>query len=304
MVWKERQVAAIGRSLVWAAILCAGSNAAALQPSGWSNQLGSQLNWKHPPSVPGYATPFGEEPRGSVWMQPARRKGSALVLWIGGYSVGQKSSLSNEWMPSRFFDEGYAYATIRHGQAPGADFARIRAATIEGLRTAVKLAQKEGADTRRLILVGEEDGAQLAALIATDPSWLAEAGIGFDTVKAALLFEGRLFDVASGLDRQGAQNRASLKRTLGEDPALYRERSPSVQLAPPNAPLFILAVPKDGQAAADSEDFARALAAAGVAAESVAMPKSRGEALTTLPGAPPHRETKQVMALLARAVGG
>jgi len=284
--------------------LCAGSDASALQPGGWSNQLGSQLDWKHPPSVPGYATPFGDAPRGSVWMQPARRKGAPLVLWIGGYAVSQKSSLSEIWMPSRFFEEGYAYGAISHGQPPGTDFARIRASLIEGLRTAVKLAEKEGADTRRLILIGDEDGAQLAALIATDPSWLAEAGIDFGRVKAALLFEGRLFDVASGLGRQSAQNAASLKRTLGEDPALYARLSPAAQLTPPNAPLFILAVPRDRETAAESEDFARTLAAAGVAARTVTMPKSRGEALTTLPGAPAHRETKQVMTLLAGAVGG
>jgi arylformamidase len=294
----------IRRAFGCALLLCAGAQAAAFQPDGWSSQMGGQLNWKHPPPVTGYSTPFGEGVPGSIWMQPARRKGRPLVLWIGGYAVSQRSRLSTEWMPSRFFDEGYAYASISHGQPTGADFAQIRASVIEGLRAAVKLGEKEGADTSRLILVGEEDGAQLAALIATDPSWLREAGIGFGTVKATLLFEGRLFDVASALKRQSAVNAESLKRTLGGDPAVYAGRSPAAQLMPPNAPLFILAIPRDGEAAADSVEFAYALKGAGVTAETVTMPNSRGEGLITLPGAPRHRETKQVMALLARATGG
>lgn len=290
-------VTALGASVLFSSAAAP----AAYQPDHWATQLESQLAFSRPPYVYGYELFYRSDRRGSVRFQPARRDGAPLIIWLAGYGPGEDRDLSLEWLPSRFFEEGYAYAGVSYDRPRNATFAEISGDLLMGIRRTLEEAAEKRIDTSRIILMGAGIAGQVVALFATDPSYFASENLPFESIRAALIVEGNSFDLPAALAEASPYRRSWMRRTLGDDPAQWERLSPVSHLAQPNVPRFIFLNPRS-RSALDAERFAARLREAGAAVRVVAARKSLSDAPATRPGAPQHRETRQLMTLLAAAV--
>lgn len=105
--------------------------------------------------------------------------------------------------------EGWHFASLNFRLVPEvgvAEMARDAAAAIARLVAEAKLL---GIDARRIVLMGHSSGAQLAALVGTDPGYLAEAGLGMDVLAGVIANDGAGYDA-----RQPSVRAAWLHRRL------------------------------------------------------------------------------------------
>lgn len=85
-----------------------------------------------------------------------------------------------------------------------------------------------GGDPERVALLGHSAGAQIAASVATDPTYLGAHGLGLDALRCAGALDTEGYDVAATARTGNPIYRAA----FGDDPATWSEASPIEHLTP------------------------------------------------------------------------
>lgn len=210
---------------------------------------------------------YGADPRQKLdWAVPAEANGKApLLLFIhgGGWSIGDKRMGAGQ-KGAHFLSTGWAFASTNYRLVPQArveDQAADVAAAIAWLR------RQPGIDASRIVLMGHSAGAHLAALVGTDPRYLAAAGVPLNAIRGVVLLDGAGYDVGEqmGLGRNMAQS--MYEQAFSKDPARQAQLSPARHAAAPNAASWlILPVATRRDSTAQSEKLAGLLRAAGAEA--------------------------------------
>lgn len=201
---------------------------------------------------------YGADPRQRLDIYPAEGRDAPLIVFVhgGGWAAGDKRSAAGA-KPEHFAARGFAFASVNYRLVPDvsvADQARDVARAIAWLE---REAPRIGADPRQIVLMGHSAGAHLAALLATDPTYLREAGVRFDSVRGAVLLDGAGYDITERMRDAGPFERRLYERAFGTDPADWRRLSPSTHVAAPNAAGWLLLHVQDR---VDSQRQADALA--------------------------------------------
>lgn len=197
---------------------------------------------------------------------PAGCGPAPVVMWVhgGGWRRGDKSNgiqTKVDWAESlgvalvavnyRLSTEGSDVRWPDHG---------------EDVAAAVAWVQDEGAsiglDPSHLTLLGHSAGAQLVAIVGTDPSLLTAAG-GDPTVLDCVIPLDFSFDLATAPGRELVAN------AFGADPAVLADASPNVAIERNGAPAARFLVGTRGGAArvAEAQEFVDLIERAGGSAQ-------------------------------------
>lgn len=240
---------------------------------------------------------YGADPRQQLRLFTRARAGRApLLVYIhgGGWSAGTPDAGAGP-QPEHFTRRGYAWATAGYRFVPGVrveDQAADLAAAIAAAR------RTRGVDPDRILLVGHSSGGHLAALLATDPRWLAGAGVPFDALRGVVLLDPAALDVGAilGSGARGGTIDAFFRPAFGEDPARWAALSPLAQAAAPNAPAWLMLHDAGNVlAGVQSQQLARDLEIAGAATVRVqAIPGTNHVRLNDELGGRDDRATAEV----------
>jgi acetyl esterase/lipase len=214
---------------------------------------------------------YASDPRQRLILWTTRHKGrSPLMIYIhgGGWSAGDPGAGAGE-KPRHFLDQHFVYASITYRFVPQVTVEDQIADVARAIAWLRKNAGNIGADPDRIVLIGHSSGAHLAAMIASDPQWLAAAKVPFATIRAAILLDGAGFDVPTMMAGSSGTSMPYYGPAFGADPARRLRLSPIGHLDPPNAPAWLFL-----QDARRVEGYAQA--------EALAGPLRAGGATTTI----------------------
>lgn len=212
---------------------------------------------------------------------PARPDGcgpAPLVVYVhgGGFRTGDKANRIADKV-ALFTGEGWAFASVNYRLSPdgpddptaGTD-AAVRYPTHEqDVAAAVAWLDEHAAtydlDPGRILLIGHSSGAYLVSLLATDTSFLAEAGVDPTQVRCTASLDTE-YDAAAQVAQGGSQE-ALYRNALGDDPAVWAEASPLTHAADPGPrPSFLVVTQGSPRRTGGSEAFVAALTAGGTEA--------------------------------------
>jgi arylformamidase len=95
----------------------------------------------------------------------------------GGWTSGSKDSASGPYKSGYYPSEGYAYASINYRLVPSVTVEDEAADVVAALKSLLDHADELGIDPSRVVIMGHSAGAYLVALVGTDESYLAAAGL-------------------------------------------------------------------------------------------------------------------------------
>jgi len=205
---------------------------------------------------------------------PAGNTRPPLVLFIhgGGWSIGDKRQ-SIAVKAAHFTSKGYAFASANYRLVPQATVeqqANDIAAAVAMLR---RNAAKSNYDPDRIVLMGHSAGAHLAALVGTDPSYLAAAKVPLAAVKGVILLDGAGYDIARQAADPNNQISSMYDAAFGKDPARHARLSPTRHATAPNVGKWlILPIERRADSTAQSQALGAGLVKARATASVIAVP--------------------------------
>ena len=206
--------------------------------------------------------------------EAAGNKRPPLVVFVhgGGWSIGDKRQAIGA-KAAHFIAAGYSFASVNYRLVPQATVEQQSADLASAISKLRFHAVGSNYDGDRIVLMGHSAGAHLAALVATDPSFLAAARVPLSSIKGVVLLDGAGYDVAAQMARPGNPVAAMYDAAFGKDPARQRALSPTVHAAAPNAANWlILPIQRRDDSIAQSKALAAGLTKAGNRASVIPVP--------------------------------
>jgi acetyl esterase/lipase len=188
-----------------------------------------------------------------------------LILFVhgGAWRVGDKGNGTGRAKVDHWRQAGYAVASINYRLVPAATVEQQAQDVAASLAWLVRNAARLGIDPARIVLAGHSAGAQLVALVGTDPAYLAQVGLPLTAIRGVVALDGAAYDVP-GQSVDGPQVMQPVyAQVFGTDAARQRALSPTLQAAAPNAPAFLLLHVQRPDGIRQAQGFADALRQAG-----------------------------------------
>ena len=237
---------------------------------------------------------YGADPLQRLDFTPGAGRPAPLFIFIhgGGWSFGDKRMAGHMAVHARA--QGWAFASLNYRLVPAANPQQQAEDVAAAIARLVRDADELEIDPARIILSGHSAGAHLAALVGTDPRYLAAHRLPISTLAGIVLLDGAGYDVPAQMARGGPLLRRMYARAFGDDPAFQARVSPTLQAAAPNAGRFLILhiTSRPDDSGAQSQRLAEALRAAGTPAEVVAVDNTHAE-IFRLFGQPGHVATER-----------
>lgn len=185
---------------------------------------------------------YGPYSRQSLSLQrPAGGGAAPLILFVhgGGWSAGARA-MGEGGQGAHFAARGWAWASVGYRLVPGATVEQQAGDIAAALAWLARNAGKLGLDPARVVLVGHSSGAQLAALVGTDPGWAKTAEFDFTAIRAVVSIDGAGLDLDAMWAATGGKG-PFYDTAFGPDAARWHALSPVTHAAAPNAPRWLLA---------------------------------------------------------------
>ncbi len=151
-----------------------------------------------------------------------------VVVWVhgGGWQRGDKRNQMDDKV-RLWNDAGYTVVSVNYRLTDPAAAAPVRFPTHdEDVAAAVAWVHDHiadhGGDPSRIALLGHSAGAQIAATVATDPTYLGAHGLGLDALRCAGALDTEGYDVAA----MASTGNAIYHAAFGDDPATWAAASP------------------------------------------------------------------------------
>src|SRR5438270_13173515 len=123
-----------------------------------------------------YAEPANEKQTLDVYA-PASGMNHPIVFWIhgGGWMQGDKADVQNK--PRAFVEKGFVFVSTNYRLFPKAAIKEMPSDVAKAIRWTHDNAAKYGGDSKTIFVMGHSAGAQLAALVCTDETYLKAEGL-------------------------------------------------------------------------------------------------------------------------------
>lgn len=236
----------------------------------------------NPAPPPADRLTYGPDPVQAIDFWPAHnapdhvRRPAPLIVFVhgGGWSLGTRENATGRAKIAHFTARGLAFATIGYRLVPGASVEDQACDVAHALAALLANAGRLGIDRNRVMLMGHSAGAQLAALVGTDPQWLRNAGLSFNALAGIIAIDGAAYDVPLQLRDAPWLLRPLYAQAFGTNGERQRALSPVLQSAAPNVVNWMLlhADRRDGNR--QTEALTAALRRAGSTVDVVALPGS------------------------------
>lgn len=216
---------------------------------------------------------YGADPLQHLDFWGAKGPDAPLVIFVhgGGWKRGDKSNATGTAKVSHYLAQGYAFASVNYRLVPAATVEQQAQDVADAVAKLRGQAAKLGVDASRIVLMGHSAGAHLVALVGTDPRYFAKAGMKPDAVRGVIPLDGAAYDVPRQIAEGGNFMHDTYVQAFGTDPARQKALSPTLQVAAPNAPDFLILHIARDDGTAQSTALGAALRAAGTPAEVVAV---------------------------------
>ena len=223
-----------------------------------------------PPAPGATEQAYGPRPlqKLDLWRAQASRP-APLVIFVhgGGWKRGDKNNATGAAKVTHLLSRGYAVASIDYDLVPDATVEQQAADVALAVAWLRNHAAENGIDPKRIVLMGHSAGAHLVALVGTDPTYLAAAGLSLAALSGVVAIDGACYDVPAQIATGGNFMHDTYVQAFGSDPTRQRRLSPVFQAAAPNAPAFLLLHVARPDGVAQAKELADVLTAAGTPVE-------------------------------------
>ncbi len=199
---------------------------------------------------------------------PDDRRGAPIVVFIHGGAFMQGNRQEYASVGKALQRQGFAVAVVSYRLYPETDAAGATQDVARAAAWTIRHAAAFGLNGCGVFLVGHSAGAQIAAVIATNPAYLASAGIPAGWIRG-------VFAVAGAYDVRDLSGEPDTWQTLdghiyGRTAEARRAFSPATQIDPSTPPTVTACGTQDDPGScARATVFAAALRAAGVPATTI-----------------------------------
>lgn len=158
-----------------------------------AGSLAAQSGGRTEKNIP-YAEPRNERRLLDVYA-PASGSQLPVAVWVhgGGWMAGSKDEMDHK--PAAFNRRGFVLVAMNYRFVPAAEMGAIVGDVARAVGWVRKNIARYGGDPDRLLLMGHSAGAQLAALLCTDGSYLKANGVALGSVKGCVPVDGDTYDV-------------------------------------------------------------------------------------------------------------
>lgn len=245
---------------------------------------------------------------------PDGAKNAPVVFWIhgGGWQTGDKSQVAEK--PKAFVDKGYVFVSTNYRLFPNVDMETIHADCAKALGWTYKNIAKYGGDPQRIIVGGHSAGAELAALLCADFSYIKAAGVPPTALKACIPVDGDTYDIPLQIEVARALRKPEDRATepkfghymkFGADPAKHKNFSTINHLVRDKGvpPYFVLYVADNVSTTRQAELLGKKLAEAGIEVMMFGAKDTNHSKVNNDIGLADDPATKALFPFLAKAVG-
>lgn len=160
---------------------------------------------------------YGSDPKQRLdLMVPTGATKAPLLFFVhgGGWSIGDKAAgeaTKAPWANGL----GWAFASANYRLVPQATVEQQAADLANAIAWVRANAAKQGLDPDRIVLMGHSAGAHLVALLGTDTSYLAKAGVPLSAIRGIVLLDGAGYDIAQQMGADGNGTNPMLEGSPG-----------------------------------------------------------------------------------------
>lgn len=205
---------------------------------------------------------------------PANARNLPVVFWIhgGGWQTGDKSDVAVK--PQWFMDKGFVFVSTNYRLLPKVDMETLTRDVAKACGWVGQHIAEHGGDPKRILVGGHSAGAQLAALICTDPRYLKAEGMNFQSLIGCIPVDGDTYDIPAIIETAETRRRVhhqppatyGHREKFGNDPAKHIDFSAVTHVAKDKGipPFLILHVVNHPDTSAQAQRFGAVLKAAGI----------------------------------------
>lgn len=233
-----------------------------------------------------------------------------VVFWIhgGGWQAGDKSSVQDK--PRLFSERGCVFVSTNYRLLPEVDMDTLVGDVAKALGWVHHHIAEYGGDPQKILVGGHSAGAQLAALLCTDPHWLQAEGVAFSALIGCLPVDGDTYDIPAIIETAETRRRVhglppakfGHREKFMHSPEKHRAFSAVSHLAAGRGipPFLILHVVDHPDTSAQAVRLEQGLQQAGIAVRRFGARRTDHVKLNDDLGLPGDEATREVQAFLDR----
>jgi arylformamidase len=230
---------------------------------------------------------------------PTEGKDHPVVVWIhgGGWQAGDKKEVQKK--PQAFVDKGFVFVSLNYRLLPDVTIKQMGEDVAKAIRWTHDHAKDYGGDPNTLFVMGHSAGAQLAALVCTDDSYLKAEKLSLPLIKGCVPVDGDTYDVPLQIQTVEEKRADRYKQKFG-DAESQKDLSPVTHVVKGKniPPVLILHVADHPETKMQSQRLAKALQEAGVSATAYPADGKTHETINADLGLPDDKPTKELFDFL------
>ncbi len=241
------------------------------------------------------------------------KKRLPVMFWIhgGGWQVGDKSEVGLK--PKALTERGFIFVSTNYRLLPGVTMDVLIGDVAKALGWVYANIGRFGGDPEQIFVGGHSAGAQLAALVCTDDSYLEKENLSFEALKGCVPVDGDTYDIpkiitTAELRQQLYEGRLpgfGHRQKFGNDPKKHVNFSSVTHVAKDKGipPFLILYFPGNPNTRAQARCLQEALKKSGIPVEAYGNGDSNHSRLNNDLGKPDDPATDKLYQFLDRLTG-